>query len=92
MKQHAAETIALECLAWLAGDDELLPVFLGASGATESDLRRRASEPEFLTSVLEFITMNDKWVVACCDAQGLSYEAPMTALMRLQGTSGTHWT
>ena len=41
MKQDHAETIALECLAWLAGEDELMPVFLGSSGATEADIRVR---------------------------------------------------
>lgn len=35
----AAETLGLKALAWLAGNDELLPVFLGATGASEADLR-----------------------------------------------------
>lgn len=92
MKHEHAETIALECLAWLAGEDDLMPVFLGASGATEADLRQRAGESDFLTSVLEFITMDDQWVVRCCDARGLRYEEPMMAMARLQGAGRTHWT
>ena len=92
MNADAAETIALECLAWLAAEDDLMPVFLGSSGASESDLRQRASEPEFLTSVLEFVSMDDDWVVRCCDAQGLKYQDPMMALATLQGAGRTHWT
>ncbi len=92
MKREVAETVALECLAWLAGDDELLPVFLGSTGASESDLRARAAEPAFLVSVLEFVTMDDDWVMRCCDAQGLRYEQPMLALSVLYGTSRRHWT
>ena len=92
MNADAAETIALECLAWLAAEDDLMPVFLGSSGASESDLRQRASEPEFLTSVLEFVSMDDDWVVRCCDARGLKYQDPMMALATLQGAGRTHWT
>ncbi|OWU82893.1 hypothetical protein ATO6_21565 [Oceanicola sp. 22II-s10i] len=92
MKQSSAETVALECLAWLAGHDDLLPVFLGASGASGDDLRARATEPAFLASVLEFLTMDDAWVVRCCDARGLAYETPMQALAVLQGRGRTHWT
>jgi len=92
MKQDAAETVALTCLAWLAGNDELLPVFLGATGASEADLRRRAGDADFLVSVLEFLTMDDAWVIACCDAQGLRYETPMMAMAVLQGESRRNWT
>ncbi|MGR3760200.1 DUF3572 domain-containing protein [Roseobacteraceae bacterium NS-SX3] len=89
---EAAETLALQALAWLAGNDELLPVFLGATGASEADLRARAAEPEFLGSVLDFLTMDDAWVIAFCDSAGLSYEAPMHARMALPGGAQVNWT
>ncbi|MFW8634429.1 DUF3572 domain-containing protein [Cribrihabitans pelagius] len=87
-----AETLALTALAWLAANDELLPVFLGATGASEADLRARAAEPEFLGSVLDFLTMDDAWVMAFCDAQGLAYEMPMQARMALPGGAQVNWT
>ena len=37
-RQEAAETVALQVLSWLAGNDELFPVFLGATGASGSDM------------------------------------------------------
>ncbi|WP_050931426.1 DUF3572 domain-containing protein [Aestuariivita boseongensis] len=92
MSQESAETIALQALAWLVANDELLPVFLGSSGAAEGDLRARASDPEFLGSVLEFLTMDDAWVMAFCDAQGLSYETPLQARWALPGGAPMHWT
>lgn len=92
MKQEAAEIVALKCLAWLAGNDELMPVFLGSTGASSSDLRERARDPDFLVSLLEFVTLDDAWVVQCCDAQDLKYEAPMMAMAVLQGAGRTHWT
>ncbi|WP_323775568.1 DUF3572 domain-containing protein [Leisingera sp.] len=87
-----AETLALKALAWLAGNDELLPVFLGATGASEADLRARASEPEFLGSVLDFLTMDDNWVMQFCDGEGLAYEAPLQARMSLPGGAQVNWT
>ena len=92
MKQESAETIALQALAWLAGNDDLLPVCLGASGASEADLRARATEPEFLGAVLDFLMMDDTWVVEFCDAQGLSYETPMMARVALPGAEQINWT
>ena len=88
----AAETLALKVLGWLASNDELLPVFLGATGASESDLRARAAEPEFLGSVLDFLTMDDNWVMQFCDGAGLPYEAPMLARMALPGGAQVSWT
>jgi len=92
MTQETAETIALQALAWLVGNDELLPVFLGASGASQDDLRARADDPEFLGSVLEFLTMDDTWVVAFCDAHQLPYETPLQARWALPGGAPVHWT
>ena len=92
LSPEAAETVALQALAWLVSNDELLPVFLGATGASESDLRARAGEAEVLGSVLEFLTMNDAWVMAFCDAGNMAYEQPMLAAQVLQGAGRTHWT
>jgi hypothetical protein len=92
MQRDAAETVGLRALAWLAGNEELLPVFLGSTGASLDDLRAGAGDPAFLGSVLDFLMMDDAWVVAFCDAGGLPYEAPMRARGALPGGAETHWT
>jgi len=92
MQQNSAETLAIQAMAWLIGNDELLPVFLGATGASEGDLRARVSDPVFLASVLDFLTMDDAWVMAFCDANGLTYEAPMRARQALPGGAEVSWT
>jgi len=92
LSQDAAEAIALKCLAWLAGQDELLPVFLGTTGAAAQDLRTGAQDLEFLGSVLDFLLMNDAWVMAFCSAEGLAMTAPMAARAALPGGSQMHWT
>jgi hypothetical protein len=92
MSPEAAETLALEALAWLAGNDDLWPVFLGATGAAAGDLRDRAADPAFLAAVLDFLTMDDAWVIAFCDAAGRPYDAPLAARGALPGGALPHWT
>ncbi len=92
MSQESAEIVGLQALTWLAGNEELLPVFLGASGASEADVRRGAKDPAFLGAVLDFVMMDDAWVVAMCDASGLSYDQPMIARASLPGGDQVHWT
>ncbi|MFY0679388.1 MAG: DUF3572 domain-containing protein [Thalassovita sp.] len=90
--KDAAETLALKALAWLVGNEELLPVFLGASGASAEGLRDSANAPEFLGAVLDFLLMDDAWVTQCCDALAVPYESLMQARGHLAGGAQMHWT
>ncbi|MBC2837096.1 DUF3572 domain-containing protein [Paragemmobacter straminiformis] len=92
MRQEQAETVGLQALAWLAGEDELFGSFLGASGAGAEDVAAAAGRPEFLGSVLDFVMMEDAWVMAFCDASGLAYTVPMAARAALPGGQTVHWT
>lgn len=89
---EAAETLALQALSWLVGNDDLLPVFLGATGTSEDDLKARAADPEFLGSVLDFLMMDDAWIIAFCDSGDIGYEQPMLARAALPGGEQVHWT
>ena len=92
MKRETAETLALRALAWLAGNEELLPVFLGSTGAGLEDLRRRAQEPEFLGSVLDFLLMDDAWVLGFAAAENLPPDDLLAARRALPGGDAVHWT
>ncbi|MEL6913453.1 MAG: DUF3572 domain-containing protein [Pseudomonadota bacterium] len=92
MQRQAAETMALGALGWLVGNEDLLPVFLGSTGTSEADLRARAGEAEFLGSVLDFILMDDAWVVALCDAQGWASTDLAAARAALPGGAQVNWT
>lgn len=92
MQQEQAEIIALQALAWLAGNDDLCPMFLGATGGSADEMRNRATDPAFQASVLEFITMDDAWVIAFCDTIDLAYDKPLRARYALPGTAEVSWT
>ena len=92
MKQEIAETIGLQALAWLAGNDEVFPLFLGSSGASAADMKDRAADPAFLAAVLDFICMDDAWVMGFCESAGLKYDMPMRARQALPGGGEMNWT
>ncbi len=92
MSPENAQTIALQALGWLVGNDDLCPIFLGSTGGDMDDLRTQATDPAFQSSVLEFLTMDDAWVIAFCDAHNLKYDAPLRARYSLPGTENVNWT
>ncbi len=92
MTRDAAETLALRALGWLAANEELMPVFLGSSGADAETLGDAARDPAFLGAVLDFIVMDDGWVMAFCDAEGVAYDQPFAARAMLPGGDQVHWT
>ena len=90
--QESAEILALRCLGWLAGNEDLLPVFLGATGASVDDMRERAQDPEFLGSLLDFVMLNDAWVMAFCEANAIPNEHIKQARAALPGGQEMNWT
>jgi len=92
MNAERAEIIALQALAWLVGNEELCPIFLGSTGGSADDLKARANDPDFQASVLEFVTMDDAWVVAFCDSVDLAYDMPLRARYALPGAEQVNWT
>ena len=92
LSSDSAELLAIEALSWLVGHDDLLPVFLGSTGATESDLRQRSKDPEFLASVLDFLLMDDAWVTGFCQSAEYELDFPIRARAALPGGAQVNWT
>ncbi|MFT7493279.1 MAG: hypothetical protein ACI9RO_000721 [Alteromonas macleodii] len=92
MTPERAEQIALSALTWLASKEDLLLLFLGSSGANAEDIAGQAENPAFLGSVLDFVTMDDEWVIEFCDVNGVKYEEPLMARYSLLGAEVVHWT
>lgn len=90
--RESAGTLAIQALAWLAGHENLLEVFLGSSGAAPGDLRAQADDPAFQAAVLDFLLMDDEWIRAFCHAQGIDPVRPAQARAALPGGDLPHWT
>jgi hypothetical protein len=90
--QDTAETFALQVLGWLAANDDLMPIFLGSTGASEGEIRDRAADPVFLGAVLDFLMMDDAWVIGFCDAHTVPYERIMKMRAALPGGEQVNWT
>lgn len=91
-ERMAAETLALQALGWIIGQDALVPQFLSATGAAPQDLAAQAGDPVFLAAVLDFLLTEDALVMGFCDAAGLAYDRPLRARHLLPGGPGPHWT
>lgn len=92
MQKDAAQTIALQALAWIASNDDLFPTFLNATGASLTELRARAGEPLFLAAVLDFLLQEDQWVLDFCRQNGLPPQDLQAARTALPGGELPHWT
>lgn len=90
--REAAETVAAQALAWLAGDPERINGFLVMSGLSPSELMQRAGDPRVLGAVLDHVMSDDGMVMAFCDAAGLAYTVPQAARAALPGGEVWHWT
>lgn len=92
MNQERAENIGIQVLGWLAAHDDLLLQFLGMTGISADDLRKRAVEPEFLGFVLDFLLTDDEVISAFCADANLPTDTPMQARAALPGGDVPNWT
>jgi hypothetical protein len=69
--REVAEIVAVQALSFIAGDPERLGLFLAESGLGPETLRTAATEPQFLTSVLDFVLRDDATVKAFASASQL---------------------
>lgn len=90
--RSSAEALALEALAWIAAQEELLDVFLGATGAGREALRDAVEDPEFLAAVLDFLLMDDAWVTGFAAALGCPPATVVRARQALPGGMVPDWT
>lgn len=68
---EAAESLAAELFAWMAGEPDVLSRFMAASGLNGASIRAAASDPGFLVGVLDFAVGDDAIVVAFAHHAGI---------------------
>ncbi len=91
-RRESAETLALRAFAWLLAQDDLVGIFLNATGAGQGDLATLTGDPVFLGAVLDFLMEDDSRVIGFSDAAGLPYTAVMQARAALPGGELPNWT
>ncbi|MCE4225533.1 DUF3572 domain-containing protein [Methylobacterium sp. C25] len=87
---QGTESLALEVLVWLAGDEDRLFPFLQASGLNPGTVRESARDPAFLAAVLDHVMGDETLLLACADALDVKPETIATAWRRLQPPDFDH--
>ena len=87
MQSSAAETLALNALAFLAGDGENLGRFLEVSGLYPQDLRERLNDPALLAAVLDFVLGEDKLLLAFAQSEAVDIKLVHAARRALPGAA-----
>ena len=87
-----AEIYALKATNWLLSNQELLDLFMGSTGVSENTIKSDIQNTVFLVAVLDFLLLDDKWVIEACDAMKLQPELMQTARLFLPGGEQVNWT
>jgi uncharacterized protein DUF3572 len=69
--REAAETLAIQALAFIAEDPERLAQFLGMTGLSAEEIRAAAGEPGFLAGVLEHMLGHESLLIAFATSAGI---------------------
>ena len=86
MDGEAAETLALEALAFLASDERRLGALLAQAGWTLPELRAGLADSHVLAGILDFVLSDERLLVAFCEVSGCGPETPMRARRALPGS------
>ncbi len=87
MQQQDAEILALQALAFVAGEPNLLSRFMALTGVDEATLKDMASDASFLLAVLEFLLANEPDLIAFCESCEIAPTLPARARNSLLGES-----
>jgi hypothetical protein len=79
------ETLALQALAFLAGDDDRLERFIGLTGVDPGSLRTLARDPAGLGSVLDYLLGWEPLLLEFAAAHELKPESIAVARRKLPG-------
>jgi uncharacterized protein DUF3572 len=84
--REGAENVAVQALAYLAGEPEQLARFLALTGIGPQAIRTAARDPQFLAGVLDFLVGDERLLIAFARHIQLKPEAVMRAQTVLSGT------
>ncbi|AUG55188.1 hypothetical protein CSC3H3_17090 [Thalassospira marina] len=85
MNNDAAETLAIQAIAFVAGDEELLQGLLMQTGMDLNDLRAGIGNRDVQRGVLEFLLSHEPFLMRLVEAIDCPPEMPAQAHMVLSG-------
>ena len=92
MTSQEAEIYALKVTTWLISNQDLLDVFMNSTGVSEAAIKSDFHDGVFLAAILDFVLLDDKWVIAACDAMHLEPDEMHSARLLLPGGERVNWT
>ena len=81
----SAEKVAIEALAYLAGEPEALGRFLVLTGIGPAGLRSAARDHGFLAGVLDYFASDERLLLAYADHAGMPPSTVVQACRALNG-------
>ncbi len=96
-KQHTmtldrATVTGLQALSHIAADEDLFGAFLDQAGTDAGDVKSRATDPDFLGFVLDFLMQDDGRVIGFAATLGIPPEDVPMARRALPGGDVPEWT
>ncbi len=90
MAKDAAEGLAVAGFVRISSDDALLGRFSDITGVLPNDMRKAASQPDFLVAVLDFYMGHEPDLLAWAETDGFAPESVARARLALapQDSSG----
>jgi hypothetical protein len=85
LTQDEAEAIAIQALAFLAGEPARLAQFLNLTGTNLSDVRQRVNDPSFLQAILDYVVAEESILLVFAAGVPVAPETVVAALNVLQG-------
>jgi hypothetical protein len=82
-----AEILALEGLAWLAGEETGIARFMDQAGIDATALRDAAGSPGMGLAVLDFLLGNEDLLLRFCESTGVAPKELHLARHQLGGTA-----
>lgn len=84
----SAQALAIEAIAFILADDDLIPRFLDATGIDPANLRERLEDGGVLASAFSFLMSEEATARRFAETNGLSPEQMQLVLARLTGMDG----
>lgn len=85
MNYDQAEILGLLALTHMAENHDVLAAYLDLSGITPDELKKSASDPLTLGSILDYFLQNEKRLITFCDVNNIPPEHLAKARLHFPG-------